>query len=87
MSAVCTHLGCTVNEAGDESEGERALEFDCPCHGSRYDNRGMNITGPATKPLPRYNLFLDAGDGQLTVDLKKTATNDFRFTLSQEALK
>lgn len=46
FSAVCTHLGCTVAPAGKE--------FDCPCHGSRYDaSTGNVIQGPAQSPLPK----------------------------------
>ena len=43
LSLVCTHLGCTVEDA---AEG-----FVCPCHGSRYDNQGAVKRGPASQPL------------------------------------
>ncbi|MFF1632869.1 ubiquinol-cytochrome c reductase iron-sulfur subunit [Leifsonia sp. NPDC058248] len=46
FSAVCTHLGCTVAPSGNE--------FDCPCHGSRYDGTtGDVIRGPAQEPLAK----------------------------------
>lgn len=44
FSAVCTHQGCIVAAAG--------AEFDCPCHGSRYDAAtGEVLQGPAPDPL------------------------------------
>ena len=44
FSAICTHAGCTVAPAG--------REFDCPCHGSRYNGTtGAVIQGPAPAPL------------------------------------
>jgi cytochrome b6-f complex iron-sulfur subunit len=78
MSAVCTHLGCTVRaEASlrpdpsdpDTRRATQVFELACPCHGSRYREDGSNISGPAPRPLPAYRLTLAADDGQLTVDL------------------
>jgi Rieske Fe-S protein len=44
FSAICTHMGCTVNPAG--------AELHCPCHGSKYDAfTGAVIAGPAPGPL------------------------------------
>ena len=45
LSAVCSHLGCLVNY----NKGKR--EFQCPCHGGRYDLTGRNIAGPPPAPL------------------------------------
>ncbi|MCH9645015.1 MAG: Rieske 2Fe-2S domain-containing protein [Gammaproteobacteria bacterium] len=59
MTAICTHLGCTVNavETG----------FKCPCHGSTYDLNGANTGGPAPLPLVYYRIFKGAS-GELLVD-------------------
>jgi Rieske Fe-S protein len=52
FSAVCTHQGCTVAPQGKE--------FDCPCHGSRFDAAtGDVITGPASDPLPKLTATVD----------------------------
>lgn len=63
QTAVCTHLGCTVNmtETG----------YKCPCHGSIYNRLGQNISGPAPRPLVFFHLFLGAS-GDIMVDKAKT---------------
>lgn len=46
LSAICTHKGCAVAwNAG-------AKQFQCPCHGGRFDMAGRNIGGPPPAPLP-----------------------------------
>ena len=62
--ARCTHLGCTP----DWKESER--KFKCPCHGSGYDNEGVNFEGPAPRPMDRATVSLDA-TGQIVVDTGK----------------
>ena len=63
QTAVCTHLGCTVNmtETG----------YKCPCHGSVYDKLGRNVSGPAPRPLVFFDVFKGAS-GDLMVDKAKT---------------
>ena len=60
LSAVCSHLGCTVGRA---DEG-----YHCPCHGSFFTETGFNESGPAPRPLPWLPLTL-GGDGSLVVDM------------------
>ena len=61
LSTVCTHLGCTPNWlAADE-------KFKCPCHGSGFVKTGINIEGPAPRPLERYKITM-APDGQILID-------------------
>ena len=49
FSAVCTHLGCTITWNSLEKS------FDCPCHGSRFSNKGKVINGPANNNLEQKN--------------------------------
>ncbi len=59
ISVVCTHLGCTIrsSDAG----------FECPCHGSQFDNDGFVTGGPAPRPLDWYQVAL-APNGELEID-------------------
>ncbi len=60
MDAVCTHLGCLVQQGEDGG-------FVCPCHNSAFDDLGNALNGPATKPLRFLYIWLDE-ESTLTVD-------------------
>ncbi len=64
VSGVCTHIGCTVRWS------EERNRFECPCHGSFFDENGAVTAGPAGKPLPWYGVSV-AADGRLIVDEHK----------------
>jgi cytochrome b6-f complex iron-sulfur subunit len=91
VSAVCTHLGCTVRaEALPQPEtaqvGGTAMRvthrFLCPCHGSRYAGDGTNVSGPAPRPLSWYHLTVAPDDGQIVVDLAQEVGREFRLTVA-----
>jgi Rieske Fe-S protein len=52
MSAVCTHLGCTVQYRSD------LHNVWCACHNGMYDLNGRNISGPPPRPLENYDVFV-----------------------------
>jgi menaquinol-cytochrome c reductase iron-sulfur subunit len=90
VSAVCTHLGCTVraealaNPQTSTTDGaplRLTHRFLCPCHGSEYKGDGTNVAGPAPKPLAWFRLSLAPDDGQLVIDLADEVGRDFRLTL------
>ena len=59
LSAICPHLGCTVQWHRSKNE------FICPCHGSHYSEQGKLVKGPARRgmdPLP-----FEEKDGKLLV--------------------
>lgn len=64
VSAVCTHMGCRPRWISESTRWE------CPCHGSVYDESGKVIGGPAPRPLPWYEVNLSA-DGRLFVDERR----------------
>jgi cytochrome b6-f complex iron-sulfur subunit len=88
ISATCTHLGCTVRAEAlaapqAATVGGEPLtlthRFLCPCHGSRYTGDGVNVAGPAPRPLAWYRLSFAPDDGQLVVDLADEVGHDFRL--------
>jgi Rieske Fe-S protein len=50
MSAVCTHLGCTVQYRPETQQ------IWCPCHNGCYDLNGRNVSGPPPHPLRPYDV-------------------------------
>ncbi len=79
VSAVCTHLGCTVR-AEPEMKTERA--FICPCHGSAYAKDGRPVSGPAPKSLAWFSLSISPDDGQLLVDLASPVEAGSRLSIA-----
>ena len=70
VSAVCTHLGCTLHRSTDG--------FVCPCHGSVYNNNGQVLSGPAPTDLKWYKVE-ESPDGNLVVDKNETVNPDDVF--------
>ena len=60
LSAVCTHLGCTVAYEADNKR------IHCACHNGVYDPKtGANVSGPPPKPLPAF--AVNVTDGKVVV--------------------
>lgn len=72
LSAVCTHLGCVL----DITEGG----FQCPCHGSRFNDKGRVLSGPAPRSLAFYRVEV-APDGQLLVDMSQKVSYDEKLRI------
>ncbi len=56
----CPHLGCRVPECGSSQY------FECPCHGSFYNQVGEKRGGPAPRGMDFFAMSVDGG--VLTVD-------------------
>ena len=57
----CPHLGCRVPEC------VTSQWFECPCHGSKYNQVGEKRGGPAPRGMDRFAVEIGA-DGSLIVD-------------------
>ena len=71
ISLICTHLGCIVSKV---SEG-----FICPCHGSKYDENGTVVKGPAPRALDWFEIN-QLPSGKLVVDAGKRVPVGTKFT-------
>jgi Rieske Fe-S protein len=67
LSAICTHLGCTVNRA--------AQGYHCPCHGSVFNEQGHVESGPAPRGLTWYLVSLSK-DNRLLIDKGQNVAAD-----------
>jgi cytochrome b6-f complex iron-sulfur subunit len=65
LSAVCTHLSCTVQYRND------LHQIWCACHNGLYDLNGRNISGPPPRPLEVFQVHV-RGD-EIVVSRKREA--------------
>ena len=52
LSSDCTHRDCPLRAAPDQS-------FTCRCHGSKFDETGHVLHGPAVRDLPHFATTID----------------------------
>ena len=57
----CPHLGCRVPSCATSQW------FECPCHGSQYNQVGEKKAGPAPRGMDRFPVTV-AANGDVTVD-------------------
>lgn len=74
VSAVCTHLGCTVNQSAD------GKGFHCPCHGSQFNENAAVVSGPAPRGLPWFLVTLSP-DARIVIDTSQTVPPDQHLTV------
>ncbi len=74
ISAICTHLHCIVNwNAAIE-------EFECPCHGGKFNEVGEVLAGPPPRPLDLHKIVIAAGN--VVIDME-TVSERQKFDPSQ----
>ncbi len=73
VSAICTHLGCTLENTTDG--------FECPCHGSCFNMKGEVLSGPAPRDLAWYQVSGTA-DGRIVIDPGKQVEADEKYLTS-----
>lgn len=52
LSAVCTHLSCTVQYRPQEHD------IWCACHNGVYNLQGGNVSGPPPRPLQQFDVHV-----------------------------
>jgi Rieske Fe-S protein len=65
LSAVCTHLGCTVQYKNDTHQ------IWCACHNGLYDLSGRNVSGPPPRPLESFEVHVRGAE--VVVSRKRSA--------------
>ncbi len=75
LSTQCTHMGCTV------SFRHMRKIFTCSCHGSKFNQEGAVLRGPATTNLSWFFIGIDE-QGRLYVDKTRVvpAGTKYKFT-------
>ncbi len=78
VSAICTHLRCTIGPFGPPTDRFNVVHSRCPCHGSVFDKEGQVLVGPAPRPLDCFRLSLSP-DKRLLVNTQDIVTPDTYF--------
>ena len=68
----CVHLGCRVPFCG------QSKWFECPCHGSKYNQAGEYQLGPAPRGMDRFHM--EVVDGHVMVDTSEVVLGPARGT-------
>jgi cytochrome b6-f complex iron-sulfur subunit len=68
----CVHLGCRVPFCG------QSKWFECPCHGSKYNQAGEYQLGPAPRGMDRFHM--EIVDGRVMVDTSEVVLGPARGT-------
>jgi menaquinol-cytochrome c reductase iron-sulfur subunit len=55
LSALCPHLGCPINFLADRTQ------FECRCHGGRFDADGRRVSGPPPRGLDPLEVEVRGG--------------------------
>jgi menaquinol-cytochrome c reductase iron-sulfur subunit len=55
FNPACTHLACPYHW------DDKAHQFACPCHDSKFSIEGKVLAGPAPRPLDRYVAKVEDG--------------------------
>ena len=61
FTSVCTHSGC--NDSWSYSNSQ----FICSCHGSRFNNKGEVVQGPAARNLAEYSVSTNNNKLEITI--------------------
>jgi cytochrome b6-f complex iron-sulfur subunit len=68
----CVHLGCRVPFC------DNSKWFECPCHGSKYNQAGEYQLGPAPRGMDRFHM--EVADGRVMVDTSEVVLGPPRGT-------
>jgi cytochrome b6-f complex iron-sulfur subunit len=59
---VCTHLGCLYKWVDTNTR------FECPCHGSKFEEDGEYVEGPAPRSLDQFAVAALDQDGNVLLE-------------------
>ena len=61
FTSVCTHSGCNDNWSYSNRE------FTCNCHGSKFNNSGEVVQGPASRNLTEYSVSSEGSKIEIAI--------------------